>query len=189
MSRRPRSRAASAEAKVKTVDAAVPQARAGTPAPTKKSPKAKARGRLEAPESLRSLVGEATYEAWLEMLRGLVPAGRTHRIAVLVAGMLQHAADVVPRRKRRKLEKGSLIEALVDPEATHPEAFAYTPFDGPDLPLEGIVAGLFRGRPGLPARECARRPVQRDPARGLRIPALVRHAVGVGWGSRTARRI
>lgn len=43
--------------------------------------------------SLKSVVGAATYRAWTEMLGDLVPGGRTHRLAVVVAGMLQHAVS------------------------------------------------------------------------------------------------
>lgn len=94
------------------------------------------------PESLQSLVGDAIFEAWLETLRALVPDGRTHRLAVVVAGMLQQAALVagkLPRSQRR----GVLVEALLDPEAGSEAASSYTPHDGPNLPLEGIVDGLF----------------------------------------------
>ncbi len=50
-------------------------------------------GRTGSPEasarpSLQSVVGETTYEIWLEMLRILVPGARTHRLAPMLAGML-----------------------------------------------------------------------------------------------------
>lgn len=35
---------------------------------------------------------------WLEMLGSLVPDGRTHRLSVVVAGMLRHAVDVAMAR-------------------------------------------------------------------------------------------
>ena len=38
------------------------------------------------------LVGEETYKTWTSMLRQLVPSGRTHRISVVVAGMLYYAS-------------------------------------------------------------------------------------------------
>jgi len=41
--------------------------------------------------SLQEVVGPQTYTTWVEMLRRLVPDGRTHRLAPLVAGMLQYA--------------------------------------------------------------------------------------------------
>jgi len=42
-------------------------------------------------ESIRTVVGDRVFEVWLAMLRELVPAGRTHRLAPIVAGMLQFA--------------------------------------------------------------------------------------------------
>jgi hypothetical protein len=44
--------------------------------------------------SLQEVVGSQTYTTWVEMLRRLVPGGRTHRLAPLVAGMLQYATAV-----------------------------------------------------------------------------------------------
>lgn len=43
---------------------------------------------------LQEVVGPQTYTTWVEMLRRLVPDGRTHRLAPLVAGMLQYATAV-----------------------------------------------------------------------------------------------
>lgn len=45
-------------------------------------------------QSLQEVVGQQTYATWVDMLRRLVPDGRTHRLAPLVAGMLQHATLV-----------------------------------------------------------------------------------------------
>src|SRR5579863_7487490 len=44
--------------------------------------------------SLKAVVGQQTYSVWVDMLRALVPDGRTSRLAVLVAGMLQYALDL-----------------------------------------------------------------------------------------------
>ncbi len=44
--------------------------------------------------SLQEVVGPQTYTTWVEMLRRLVPDGRTHRLAPLVAGILQYATAV-----------------------------------------------------------------------------------------------
>ena len=51
----------------------------------------KHRGEDAAP-SLRPLVGARMYSVWLDMLKQLVPHGRTHRLSVFVAGCLQYAA-------------------------------------------------------------------------------------------------
>jgi hypothetical protein len=37
-------------------------------------------------------VGNQVYDVWLDMLRRLVPEGRTHRLAPTIAAMLQFAA-------------------------------------------------------------------------------------------------
>ncbi|MBK7919033.1 MAG: hypothetical protein IPJ94_22775 [Chloroflexi bacterium] len=42
-------------------------------------------------QSLQQVVGSVKYTTWVDMLRRLVPDGRTHRLAPLVAGMLQYA--------------------------------------------------------------------------------------------------
>lgn len=44
--------------------------------------------------SLVTVVGPEVYGSWVSMLRVLVPDGRTHRLAPLVAAMLQYAASV-----------------------------------------------------------------------------------------------
>jgi hypothetical protein len=51
---------------------------------------AKTRGEDAAP-GLRPLVKERVYSVWLDMLKQLVPQGRTHRLSVFVAGCLQYA--------------------------------------------------------------------------------------------------
>lgn len=40
---------------------------------------------------LESAVGKEVYRTWVSMLKKLVPQGRTHRLGVLVAAMLQFA--------------------------------------------------------------------------------------------------
>ncbi len=40
---------------------------------------------------LREIVGSPMYDAWVAQLAALVPGGRTHRLAVIVAGMLHYA--------------------------------------------------------------------------------------------------
>lgn len=42
-------------------------------------------------QGLQAVVGQLKYATWVDMLRRLVPDGRTHRLAPLVAGMLQYA--------------------------------------------------------------------------------------------------
>lgn len=94
------------------------------------------------PEDLRSLVGEPVFNAWLETLRQIVPEGRTHRLAVILAGMLAHAAAVA-RRLPRSRRRGPLVDMLIDPSEVCDTADAYTPYEGLFHPLEDLVVGLF----------------------------------------------
>src|SRR3989337_2039494 len=45
-------------------------------------------------EMIRDVVGSKNYNVWMEMLRRLVPHGRTHRLSVVVASMLQVAYEI-----------------------------------------------------------------------------------------------
>ena len=63
--------------------------------------------------SLQSVVGETTYEVWLDMLRVLVPGARTHRLAPMLAGMLRYAVEQSTRKGRRPRPSGALVEALI----------------------------------------------------------------------------
>lgn len=62
--------------------------------------------------TLKSVVGETTYVVWLDMLKTLVPGGRTHRLAPILAGMLRYAAEQSIRNPRRRQPVGGLAEAL-----------------------------------------------------------------------------
>ena len=63
--------------------------------------------------NLQSVVGETTYEVWLDMLSVLVPGGRTHRLAPMLAGMLRYAVEQSTRKGRRPRPSGTLVEALI----------------------------------------------------------------------------
>lgn len=43
---------------------------------------------------LKEVVGDSVYATWLDMLKRLVPQGRTHRVSVILAGMLRYAQEV-----------------------------------------------------------------------------------------------
>lgn len=64
--------------------------------------------------SLQDIVGKDTYTVWVDMLRELVPDGRTHRLSVVVAGMLQYALDKAMKIKRRNEEEHSVAMSLID---------------------------------------------------------------------------
>ncbi|MDH3443799.1 MAG: hypothetical protein OEN50_07750 [Deltaproteobacteria bacterium] len=55
---------------------------------TKKPAKAAAKQTIR---NFGTVVGADTYAVWVCMLRELVPDGRTHRLSVILAGMLQYA--------------------------------------------------------------------------------------------------
>jgi hypothetical protein len=53
--------------------------------------------------SLQDVVGENSYSVWVDMLRALVPDGRTHRLSVLLAGMLQYAHTLAEDNEEEEL--------------------------------------------------------------------------------------
>jgi hypothetical protein len=64
--------------------------------------------------SLEEVVGKDTYALWVDMLRRLVPHGRTHRLSVVVAAMLQYAYLVATDNLDDDVEEGSVAQALLD---------------------------------------------------------------------------
>ena len=43
---------------------------------------------------IQEVVGAKVYGTWMDMLKRLVPHGRTHRLSVVVASMLQYAQGI-----------------------------------------------------------------------------------------------
>lgn len=71
--------------------------------------------------SLEFVGGPEVYSVWIGMLRRLGKDGRTHRLAVVVAAMLQHASLVAfeaskRRRGRNAVAGQALLNALQEPE-------------------------------------------------------------------------
>ena len=64
--------------------------------------------------SLQDVVGKETYSVWVEMLRALVPDGRTHRLSVVVAGMLQYALEAADS----DADEASVAKSLIDSAET-----------------------------------------------------------------------
>src|SRR3990172_9605792 len=83
--------------------------------------------------SLQDVVGQETYSVWINMLRSLVPDGRTHRLAPLVAGMLQYALTIAGEEAGDDSVAQSLIESA---EAFEPEEVKRL--------LHDVVARLFK---------------------------------------------
>lgn len=66
---------------------------------------------------IKKVVGLKVYNVWLDMIRRLVPGGRTHRLSVVIAGMLQYALEVSHEKeasnaKAKKLS--DLFESVFD---------------------------------------------------------------------------
>jgi F0F1-type ATP synthase delta subunit len=84
--------------------------------------------------SLKAVVGQQTYSVWVDMLRVLVPEGRTHRLAPLVAGMLQYALSLA---NEQDAEEDSVAQSLLS------SADAMEVAEVEEL-LEDVVAQLFK---------------------------------------------
>lgn len=69
--------------------------------------------RAPSKRSLAAVVGPETYAVWVQMLRTLVPDGRTHRLAVVIAGMLQYAAAMAGEAVDEESDASSVAAALV----------------------------------------------------------------------------
>lgn len=77
-----------------------------------------------APKSRRSLqdvVGKETYDVWVDMLRELVPDGRTHRLSVVLAAMLHYASVIAEGLDEDELEEGSAALSLIDANEGGPD--------------------------------------------------------------------
>ena len=99
--------------------------------------------------ALAGVVGQETYASWVGMLRVLVPHGRTHRLAVVLAGMLQYAVTVAASQRRHRAARDSAAAALLraveelDPQSANEE-------------LRTLVDQLFRDARVSPDRVSAR---------------------------------
>jgi hypothetical protein len=59
---------------------------------------------------IKDVVGVKIYNVWIDMLKRLVPNGRTHRLSVVVGGMLQFTYEVASE----KAESNSKARKLYD---------------------------------------------------------------------------
>lgn len=62
--------------------------------------------------TLQSVVGSATYEVWTSMLQRLIPQGRTHRLAPIIAGMLQYATIMACQRAKEARDSETVASNL-----------------------------------------------------------------------------
>lgn len=74
----------------------------------------KSNAKSEITQELEKLVGHEVYSSWIKMLQALVPHGRTHRLAVLVAGMLQYALDQGNVKSNSNNSVSALLEEAND---------------------------------------------------------------------------
>lgn len=63
--------------------------------------------------TLESLVGVRVYRTWTQMLTGLGPHGRSHRLATLVAGFLHHATNVADEQDESRTNEGSVQRSML----------------------------------------------------------------------------
>lgn len=62
--------------------------------------------------TLQSVVGTASYEVWENMLERLIPQGRTHRIALIIAGMLRYATIVAFEKDKEEKDSETVANNL-----------------------------------------------------------------------------
>jgi hypothetical protein len=71
--------------------------------------------------SLQDVVGKETYDVWVDMLRELVPDGRTHRLSVIIAGMLHYATAIAEQFDEDELEEDSVALSLINANEMGPD--------------------------------------------------------------------
>lgn len=61
---------------------------------------------------IKDVVGAKTYSAWTDILKRLVPGGRTHRLSVVVGGMLQMAFEIAREKEKKSAKARKLVEVF-----------------------------------------------------------------------------
>lgn len=96
-------------------------------------------------QSLKTVVGSEVYNTWVSMLHTLVPDGRTHRLAPLVAAMLQYALSVTDEERDDETSDNSLAQSLIDSaEASDPEEVKALLHDAVDRLFKDAKVGYRR---------------------------------------------
>jgi len=85
---------------------------------------------------IKDVVGSKNYSVWLEMLKRLVPHGRTHRLSVVIACMLQVAYEIA-QEKEESNAKARQLCSIYERACEHDEG------NGVD-PLLKITEQLFK---------------------------------------------
>lgn len=63
---------------------------------------------------LEKLVGIDVYSTWIKMLKSLVPYGRTHRLSVVIASMLEYAHEQCKLKQNLDNPLCQIFEEVVD---------------------------------------------------------------------------
>jgi hypothetical protein len=71
--------------------------------------------------SLKDVVGKEIYSAWVEMLHELVPDGRTHRLSIIIAGMLHYSTSLAEHLDEDELKEGSVALSLISANEMDPD--------------------------------------------------------------------
>lgn len=61
---------------------------------------------------IKDVVGSKTYSVWTDMLKRLVPGGRTHRLSIVAAGMLQVAYEIAGEKEESNTKAKKLAELI-----------------------------------------------------------------------------
>jgi F0F1-type ATP synthase delta subunit len=69
---------------------------------------------------IKDVVGSKNYSVWMEMLKRLVPNGRTHRLSVVVASMLQVAYEIA-QEKEESNAKARQLSSIFEGAFEHDE--------------------------------------------------------------------
>lgn len=85
---------------------------------------------------IKDVVGSKTYSVWLAMLKRLVPYGRTHRLSVVVASMLQVSYEIA-QEKEESDAKARKLSSIFESANEHDE-------ENGIQPLLKIAEQLFR---------------------------------------------
>ena len=80
--------------------------------------------------SLQDVVGKETYVVWVDMLHELVPDGRTHRLSVVIAGMLQYATAIAEKLDEDEIEEHSVASFLINANEMDPDQLKAGLHDG-----------------------------------------------------------
>ncbi len=69
---------------------------------------------------IKDVVASKNYSVWLEMLERLVPYGRTHRLSIVVASMLQVAYEIA-QEKEESNAKARQLCSIFESAGEHDE--------------------------------------------------------------------